>query len=309
MASNAVVSVVIPTYNCAPFLKNAIDSVLSQTYTNFEVIVVDDGSTDNTAEVLGPYATTVKILTQPNRGLAAARNAGIHAASGTFIALLDADDFWVAEKLERQLPYFENPRVGIVTSDFSVRYSDGTQKSSYLSERPLAAEGFVFENYIQSRFLFPSAMVLRRECLDECGFFDEEMLACEDVELFARICLRWEVALIRKPLMIRYEGTHNITANSARLNRYMILALEKLLAKEPDITPHARSVVRKELAQQYFWHGYAAFHDENLSDSRRSLRNAMATNPEYIRAALPMLAASYSPAFLRTWLKSVRKAA
>ena len=289
------VSVVIPAYNCAEFLPAAIESVLAQTYSDLEIIVIDDGSTDETLSAVTRYLDRIHFLRQPNKGLPGARNTGIRAARAPFIALLDADDTWLPEKLELQMPRFTDPAVGIVYSDFSVRYADGRQQASYLVNRPLAAEGYVFEPYIQSRFLFPSTMVLRRELVEACGLFDEQMLACEDIELFARILLRCKVARIDRALMVRYEGAHNITANSAKLNRYTILALRKVLAKEPRLPKSARGVVYRELGRQYLWAGYADFQHGRMSEARRHLVRSMRYDARQTRACLPLLAASFLP--------------
>jgi glycosyltransferase involved in cell wall biosynthesis len=289
------ISVVIPTYNCAAFLPTAIESVLAQTYRDFEILVVDDGSTDSTSEIIAPYLDRVHFICQENRGLPGARNAGIRASHGEFIALLDADDAWLPEKLELQLPRFADPDVLIVFSDFSVNYSDGRSLPSYLAERPLASEGYVIDKYVRSRFLFPSTMLLRRDSMERCGLFDEEMLACEDVELFARLCLQGKVAWIRQPLVVRYEGTHNITGNSERMLHYMVVAFTKVLAKVPDMPQRARSAIERELGKHHQWRAYSALQQgkrwEACADSLRAVR----LDPKRLRAVLPTLLASVLP--------------
>ena len=296
-------SVVIPAYNCAAFLPETLESVFAQTYRDLEIILVDDGSTDNTPAVVAPYLNRINYIRQKNGGLPAARNTGIRAAKGEFIALLDADDSWMADKLERQLPRFSDAEIGIVYSDFSVRYADGRFQPSYLVNRPLASEGHVLENYIRSRFLFPSTMVIRQSCLEEFGVFDEEMLACEDVELFARICSRWKVARVDEPLVIRYEGAHNITSNSTKINHYTILALQKVLSRQPDLPKSTREVIDKELGQQHWWYGYAAFKDKNMPQARQHLIAAIRCDSHNVRKAAPVLAASYLPTPLMDLLK------
>ena len=300
------ISVIIPAYNCAAFIPATLESVFAQSYSDIEIIFVDDGSTDDTPTVLAPYLDRIIYIRQKNVGLPGARNTGIRAAKGEFIALLDADDSWMADKLEKQLPHFADAEVGIVYSDFSVRYSNGRFQPSYLVDRPLASEGYVLENYIRSRFLFPSTMLIRRKCFDDCGVFDEEMLACEDVELFARICSRWKVARVDAPLVIRYEGTHNITSNSRRVNQYTILALEKVLSKQPDLPPSTRKVINKELGQQHWWYGYAAFKDGNMAQTRQNLIASIRCDAHYIRAVAPILAVSFLPSFIVNLLHKLK---
>lgn len=301
------VSVIIPAYNCASYLPAAIESVLAQTYGDTEIIVVDDGSTDGTENIVAPYLAHLQYIQQSNKGLPGARNTGIRAAKGEFIALLDGDDFWLPNKLEQQMPRFSDVEVGIVYSDFAVQYADGRLLSSYLIDRPLAAEGYVFENYIQSRFLFPSTMVLRLHCMKACGLFDEEMLACEDIELFARICIRWKVALVNRPLTVRNEGTHNITANSDRMSKYTILALDKLVAKEPQLSASNRQTIQKELGRQYWWRGYAAFTAGDMAKARHNLKNAMRYDRGKWQLCVPLLALSILPAGLVKRLRSISK--
>ncbi len=288
------ISVIIPSYNCAAYLATAVESVLAQTYTDHEIIVVDDGSTDTTAAAIAPYLDRVQFIRQANKGLPGARNTGIRASTGELIALLDADDSWLPQKLALQLPAFDDPSVGIVYSDFSVQYSDGRFLDSYLANRPLASEGFIVDSYIRSRYLFPSTMVLRREAMEGCGLFDEEMVAAEDIELFARICLRWKVVRIPQALMIRTEGVHNITANTEKLSRYTILAFHKILQREPAMPAPTKATLHKELALQYWYRGYADF-QAGRSSARQNLIRAARYDKSKLRVYLPLLLATLLP--------------
>jgi glycosyltransferase involved in cell wall biosynthesis len=305
VASSSKLSVIIPAYNCASFLPETLRSVFAQTCCTPEIIVIDDGSTDDTPAVIAPFLDRITYIRQENKGLPAARNTGIHIATGEFIALLDADDSWLPDKLEKQLHLFSNPEVGIVYSDFSVRYADGRFQKSYLVNRPLASEGHILENYIQSRFLFPSTMIFRRSCFEEFGVFDEEMLACEDIELFARICSRWKVARADKPLVVRYEGTHNLTSDNRKINQYTILALNKILHKEPGLSSAARKVIRQELGRQHWWRGYSAFNEDDMAGARRNLFASIRCDARHLRSAAFVIAVSLLPSsalkLLRRW--------
>ena len=289
------VSIIIPAYNCAQFLKHTLDSVLTQTSSDYEIILVDDGSTDNTPEVLSPYLSKIQYIRQENAGLPSARNAGILASSGRFIALLDGDDTWTPNKLHEQMPRFSDPEVGIVYSDFSIQYSDGRFLQSYLSQRPLAGEGYILDNYIQSRFLFPSTMVLRRECFDQFGLFDPEMLASEDVELFSRMCTQWKVALVRQQLMIRNEGGHNLTADQLKLSRYTVLAFQKFLAAIHGLSQKTVKLARQQIGVHSWYQGYAAFKAGNMAEARRRLTTSMRYDPGTTRQCLPVLLAACLP--------------
>jgi len=300
------VSVIIPAYNCAPFLPETLKSVFEQTYSDLEIILIDDGSTDDTQTVVAPFLDRIQYIRQDNKGLPAARNTGLRVAKGQFIALLDADDSWSPDKLERQLPCLADSKVGIVYSDFSVRYADGSFQPSYLANRPLVSEGYILENYIQSRFLFPSTMVIRRQCFEEFGLFDEEMRACEDIELFARILTQWKAAGIDAPLVTRYEGTHNITSNSRKINQYTILALRKVLSKELKLPLPTRNVIYKELGRQYWWNGYAAFKEGHMGLARKNFVRSVWSDPRKLRTVAPSIVASFFPPFVLELLHKLR---
>ena len=289
------VSVVIPSYNCAAFIVKAVESVLAQTFTDHEIIVVDDGSTDETPTLVQPYLDRIQYIRQTNKGLPGARNTGIRASTGSLIALLDADDSWLPEKLAKQVPFFADQEVAIVYSDFCVEYADGRFLASYLSERPLASEGYIVENYLRSRFLFPSTMLLRRSAVEAAGFFDEEMLAAEDIELFARICLRWKVERVDEVLMVRTEGTNNITANSSRMNDYTIRAFEKILEREPTLPPGTASILHQELGRQHWWRAYARFKGGDPAAARKDLLLSIRYDAANLRRCMPLLMASWLP--------------
>ncbi|GAA3757060.1 glycosyltransferase [Terriglobus aquaticus] len=286
------VSVIIPSYNCARYLPRAIESALAQTYTDLEVIVVDDGSTDNTAEVIQPYLDRIRYIRQANKGLPGARNTGIRASQSEFVALLDADDAWLPDKLERQMPRFQDPAVTIVFTDLSVEYADGSTKPSFLAERPLTCEGDVTDAYIQSRFLFPSAMVFRRDAMEACRLFDETMLACEDVELFTKMTLRGKVAWVNEPLMIRTEGTgQNITGNGEKLQNYLIRAFHSLLGNEP-MPQSTRRIMHREIGLNYFYRGYTRW-KQGKPGARHDLLQAIRFGPQVRLKALRTLLATY----------------
>jgi len=301
------VSVIIPSYNCAPYLVQALDSVFEQRYSDLEVIVVDDGSTDHTPDVIQPYLDRIRYIRQENRGLPAARNAGILASTGRYIALLDADDYWTPTKLALQMPRFADGEVGIVYSDFSVKYSDGRELASYLSDRPLACEGRVLDHYIRSRFLFPSTMVIRRECFEQHGLFDEAMVACEDIELFTKMCNVWKVALVGKQLMVRREGAHNITANKDKIRRYTILAFQKFLRSTPQLNRTSRQIVCRELSVQCFDDGYVAFKANDARTARVRLFESLRYDKGNARKALPLLFICCVPTRLRNLLLKFKK--
>ncbi|HYL81892.1 MAG TPA: glycosyltransferase, partial [Candidatus Acidoferrum sp.] len=194
MKDAPLVSVIIPTYNSAGFVVEAVRSVLAQTHSPVEIIVVDDGSTDATAESLRPYAERIRYLYQQNRGVAAARNAGIAVARGDLLAFLDADDMWVPDKLERQLACLDRrPQVGVTHADARHCYVDSGRQCA----RPPLARQFDGNCYTDLFFgnrIVTSSVMVKRHCLEAVGGFDETIRAAsvEDYDLWLRLARRYE---------------------------------------------------------------------------------------------------------------------
>jgi glycosyltransferase involved in cell wall biosynthesis len=184
------VTVVIPSFNCARFIREAVDSALAQTVPPLEVIVIDDGSTDNTPEIMAVYATDprVRYLRQKNAGPSTARNSGIRAAQGEFIAFLDADDRWKPNKLERQLDKFSDDDIGVVFSGSRVFDKQGIRSENRAKESSCAD---MLQSLITTTAFFPSSVVVRKRCFDTCGLFDESLKKVEDREMWIRLAKRY----------------------------------------------------------------------------------------------------------------------
>lgn len=198
------ISVVIPTYNRQDYVVEAIESVLAQTYRKFEVIVVDDGSTDDTAARLQPYLDRVAYIRQENRGVAAARNAGIQLAQGELICFLDSDDLWSPDKLSLQIEYADaDPQCALISTDLdgfdATGKPCGRRKSAMykIHNGSGVAEHLLFENWIQT-----STVMVRKECLDQVGGFDEDVGQFgEDWLLWMRIASKFPIYFIPEALV------------------------------------------------------------------------------------------------------------
>jgi glycosyltransferase involved in cell wall biosynthesis len=186
--SQPQVSVIIPTFNCAQYLPAAIDSVLAQTYPDFELIVIDDGSTDHTAEVLQAYGDRVQAIRQTNQGVALARNHGIQQAQGEWIAFLDADDVLLPHKLAAQLELAAaHPEVGIIHSGW--RRVDRQGQLLMVVEPWHQIPELTLESWLRWKPVLPSAMLFRRHWLEQAGGFDPRFPPAEDTELILRLAL------------------------------------------------------------------------------------------------------------------------
>lgn len=222
----SLVSVIIPTYNRARAMCDAVDSVLAQTFTGFELIVVNDGSTDDTAEALASYGDCIHFINQPNRGVSAARNTGIVASRGELIAFLDSDDAWLPHKLQAQVDFFAaNPAVmWQQTEEIWIRNG----KRVNPKKRHQKLQGRIFMESLELCLISPSAVMLRRKVLDEFGLFDESLPACEDYDLWLRILTKYPVYLDRDYGIIKNGGHADQLSRQPGLDVYRIRSLQKI---------------------------------------------------------------------------------
>jgi glycosyltransferase involved in cell wall biosynthesis len=222
------VSAVIPTHNRADLVLRALASVQAQTRPADEVIVVDDGSTDDTPRRVPEAFPGAVYLRQENRGVSVARNRGVAAASGDWIALLDSDDEWRPEKLERQCEALErDPGYHLCHTD-EIWIRDGRRVNP--RRRHAKPKGRVFRECLPLCAISPSAALIRRSLLDELGGFDESLPACEDYDLWLRLCARHPVLLVDEPLVIKYGGHGDqLSRKHWGMDRFRIRALAKIL--------------------------------------------------------------------------------
>jgi glycosyltransferase involved in cell wall biosynthesis len=222
-----MVSVVIPTFNRNGMLKDAVDSVLDQEYGNTELIVVDDGSSDATVRTLSAYQDRLRLIRQKNCGVSAARNAGIRAAAGTLIALLDSDDLWLPGKLHAQVDYFEAHPEALICQTEEIWIRNGVRVNPGKRHRKEA--GDIFERSLELCLVSPSAVMMRKSILDEVGLFDERLPACEDYDLWLRIAWKHPVHLIDTPLIVKRGGHADQLSRMPELDKYRIRSICNLL--------------------------------------------------------------------------------
>jgi len=225
--SEPLVSVVIPTFNYGHLVGEAVDSVLAQSYPRVEIVVVDDGSTDDTRQRLEKYGERMRYQYQPNAGLSAARNAGIGLARGELIALLDSDDAFHPEKLAVQVRYLaDHPEMGLVGTD---SFSDEPVKWSDLPCDGLqmyAQEVTLQQVVIKCRFA-PSSVLMRRECFERAGPFDTELKSVEDRDMWIRVAARDRMATIHLPLTWYRETPGSMSRNAGKMEHFEKVVLER----------------------------------------------------------------------------------
>jgi glycosyltransferase involved in cell wall biosynthesis len=217
------VSVVIPAYNSAHLLPDAVRSVLGQTRPPDEVIVVDDGSTDDTPSVLAEFGNRLRIVAHAeNRGLPAARNTGIRAATGSLIALLDADDAWLPRMVEKQVEEFaRHPDLGLCFTALQDCDAALRPHGKAWPKRRRSAEWVFEELYLHAFPMPPSTVFVRRAVFDQAGYFDESMIKKQDIECWLRIAMLFKVSCINEPLCLRRLHPGSLTnAKSVEENLY-----------------------------------------------------------------------------------------
>ena len=251
------VAVIIPCYNAAPYLARALDSVFAQTYRDYCVYVIDDGSSDDTAAVLRSYDGRIVILNQEHSGQAAARNRGIRLSDSPYVAFLDADDEWLPDKLERQVTMFrEAPSNGMIYSDCFTS-GDGRSAGSYFARVGTPTGGRVFEQFLRTCGVFTPTVIVRRECLLDVGLFDESFQVGEDYNLWLRIAARWEVGVIPEVLVIRHftPGSLSLTTSREQVASNVITVFEKLLGACPNLSPRERHALRVAIGWRHYGYG------------------------------------------------------
>ncbi len=242
-----LVSVILPTFNRAWTLKDAVDSVLNQDYPYIELIVIDDGSEDNTQELLGRYKNRVVILKQENSGVSAARNAGIKNSHGEFIALLDSDDTWDKRKISFQVEFFKRHPEALICQTEEIWIRKGKRVNPKVKHKK--PSGMVFEASLELCLVSPSAVMMRRQLFDLKGYFNEEFIVCEDYDLWLRVSATLPVFLIDKPYTIKRGGHTDQLSSFHSQDKFRIRSLLNLIRSD-SLTPVQAAKVKKVLKKK-----------------------------------------------------------
>ncbi len=235
-----MISVIIPVYNREGFIARAIDSVLAQSLMPDEIIVVNDGSSDDTAKILEGYHDKIEVIEQDNRGVSSARNSGIRAAKGEWITLLDSDDVWHKDKLRLQKAYHDNnPHIRIShTAEKWIR----NNKEIKQKKRHAKPKGWCFEENLSYCKIAPSTIMIAREVFEKMGYFDECLVVCEDYDLWLRILREYELGLVEEVLTTKYAGHANqLSFAYGAMDTFRVEALKK---------HEALACVREEIAKK-----------------------------------------------------------
>jgi glycosyltransferase involved in cell wall biosynthesis len=242
------VSVIIPTYNRAAMVKEAIASVLAQSYADRELIVVDDGSTDETEAAIAAFLPQLTYAHQEHQGVSAARNRGAAMAGGEYLAFLDSDDLWLKDKLWRQIRFMKSHPEALICYTDEIWIRRGVRVNPMKKHRKYS--GMIFPYCLPLCIISPSSALFTRGLFEEAGRFDESFAVCEDYDLWLRIAARHPVYLVDEPLIVK-RGGHDDQLSRSRTgqDRYRIAALEKLLQGDL-LSPDQRALAVHELVRK-----------------------------------------------------------
>jgi glycosyltransferase involved in cell wall biosynthesis len=288
--NDTLVSVIVAAYNAERFVGEAVESLLAQTHRHLEAIVVDDGSTDRTADVVRDIqGDRVRLLRQENAGPAAARNAGIATARGEYVAFLDADDLWLPDKTEKQLALFaDQPALGLVyclrrgkiLNDNGRWIDDEARNRAYAALRDAGRyrRGRCFRAMVEEVFVALSSAMVPRRVLDDVGVFDPDLVTAEDRHFYARIAHDYEVNYVPEPLVIMRRHGANLSWDPEREPQTLEF-LRRIAALYPECSLDRKGWMRAVYADAARRSGCDALHAGRLRQARQELREASRYRP------------------------------
>jgi glycosyltransferase involved in cell wall biosynthesis len=271
--NNPLVSVIIPAYNQAQYLASAIQSVLAQTHHNFEIIVIDDGSTDNTPAVAQQFGNAIRYIRQENHGLSSARNTGIRATRGEFIGFLDSDDLWEPDFLSTTVSVLQadHTLAGVYTG---VRHIDENGADLPAVSRRVVSPQNLYWVLVRANFVIPCSVLIRLTVLDEIGLFDERLIACEDWDLWLRISREHKMKGLSVPLAKYRLHKKTMTEDPLRMLKAVIAVVEKHFGPAPRHWNEASLVKRRAYGGVYFFYARSYIWQGNYDKATSYLRMA-----------------------------------
>lgn len=314
------VSIIIPAFNNYEYLLSALNSVLRQTYTDFEIIIVDDGSTDNTAEVVKEYTKLprrqdtklpiIRYIYQRNSGgPAKPRNKGIREAKGEYIAFLDLDDFWLPQKLEKQVSMaLSKPHYEMVFTDCQIRTKDYIKHESFLRQVPhfRFSEEINITDLLKGNFIYPSTVIIKKECLGEDMYFNEKekFRGNEDYDLWLRFIEKYRIGFLNEILCVRLFHKSNLS----RCLDNQLKGEFDILSRFSQRSEGFRELIKERIRNINFELGYYYFEQRKRKESVKYFSKVL-LNLEYGKTALLYLILLLFPLdFLQMLIKIKRKA-
>lgn len=295
---NPCVSVVIPAFNAEEFIRETLDSVLSQTFQDFEIIVVDDGSVDRTGDIVIEYGHPVRYIKTENHGPSHARNVGIRSSKGRYVAFLDADDLWTPEKLAVQISFLEQRQdVGFVFADMEMFNNDKITMPSYFQslKDPLVRAKIPGHHDIlddptslllKCNVVPTGTVVVRRDCLEHTELFDEKISNVEDLDLWIRLSLVCRFGCIPNVLKRKRDHQGNISKNRYKALSAAIYMCEKLSRNFPQFKDRYRREIMRRVSRHHGTFGYYYFQKNTMKKARPHLWKSLRHRPTARNAML-----------------------
>ena len=285
------VSVVLTCYNGVRWISRAIESILAQTYRDFELVMIDDGSTDNSKEIASSYLfdERVRYIYQENKGFSAALNRGIKESSGNIIGFICQDDLWVPSKLELQVKYLhEHKDVDLVHSNYYSIDSKGRLiEVRYVKIPCFSSKEKVVKQLFLNNFIGFETVLVKRKCLDKVGFFDECMVGFSDHDMWMRVAGDFNIGYLDLPLVKKRQ--HEFQLSKVRIED--VLKDEFLMAKKAiDRYPFLKRVIGKKIASLYYAWGIALLQKGNNKEAKQKFIKAIKCQPWKLKATAAYIA-------------------
>ncbi|MDD2541270.1 MAG: glycosyltransferase family A protein [Desulfuromonadaceae bacterium] len=302
-----MISVIIPTYNSGKYICEALDSVLHQTYSDYEIIVIDDGSTDTTREIIKNRFQTVRYYYVENSGVSAARNLGISMAQGELIAFLDADDKWLPEKLEKQVALFNNnDKLGMVFTENSFFNEQGITMSKANKRERLMSGDIVRNIFLNSYVATPTVMV-RKNVFDTVGLFEEGLIVAEDDNMWMRIGMGFRVELIDKPMVLCRITEGSLSRKNHNIYMGVKASIEIIKKKYPDLYNRLGMLaIRKKYSNLFFSEGYHYFSQGIQKEARSNFIKSYINDPFKLKTLLYMISTCF-PQWVIVKIKDIKR--
>ena len=274
------VSVIIHTYNNEKFIVETVESVLNQTYKDYEIIIVDDGSEDGTRDALMPYMQKIRYHYKENGGIASAKNAGINLSEAEFVAFLDHDDLWVPDKLQLQMECFnENHQVGLVYAKYT-SFRDGKE----LRTKPEKGySGWIFKELLAKSFIQTSTVVVKKECLNAVGPYDESFSLGDEYDMFLRISKKFQCGFVDKGLTRYRVHDTNASNNDFLFDNENLGVYKKVYNNFMDLDGEEKRILRKRIARYSMKVAEGLNRQGKLEESKKYQKEALSYLPFYKR--------------------------
>ncbi len=277
---NVAVSVIIPAYNGAVYIGKAIESVLTQDYDNYEILIIDDGSQDNTKEVVSKYENQVKYIYQENQGVAQARNRGLEIATGDYIAFLDQDDFFLPHKLSSQVTILDkDSAIGLVNSGWEIVNREGIKLAAV--EPWYNLPELDLESLIIWKPVFLGAMLFRRSWLDRCDKFDTTLEQTPDVDLVLRLAgIGCPATWVKQSTVAYRQHEKNASKNTSLQAQELDLILGRFF-NNSDLTPNIKALEAESRYQSLVWSAWRLYDTGNLPEMTNYLAKSLNYSTKY----------------------------